>query len=132
MLDRKNMKITITKKSFLLIILSLVCMACKTSDLPDVKNPTYQSFNDGNEKGYLVNFELTNDKALPSAVVINNLEHQVLPTDNKGLIYHLRILAESRNLFGFKPKTAEKPNGILFQKDSTEVFKEVTFQLIEE
>lgn len=106
-------------------------IACKTSDIPEVKNPTYQSFNEGNEKGYLVDFELSNENALPSAVVINRLEHQVLPSDKKGLVYHLRILAESRTLLGFRPKTVEKPNGILFQKDSTEIFKEVPFQLIE-
>lgn len=125
------MKITKIKKSFLLIILSLVSIACKTSDIPEVKNPTYQSFNEGNEKGYLVDFELSNENALPSAVVINRLQHQVLPSDKKGLVYHLRILAESRTLLGFRPKTVEKPNGILFQKDSTEIFKEVPFQLIE-
>ncbi|MHA6696733.1 hypothetical protein [Chryseobacterium sp. A301] len=125
------MKITKIKKSFLLIILSLVSIACKTSDIPEVKNPTYQSFNEGTEKGYLVDFELSNENALPSAVVINSLEHQVLPSDKKGLVYHLRILAESRTLLGFRPKMVDKPNGILFQKDSTEIFKEVPFQLIE-
>ncbi len=108
-----------------------MCLSCKTSDVPSVKNATYQSFNEGTEKGYLVDFELTHDKMVPESVVINRLKHAVQPEEKNGLIYHLRILAESRVVLGFRPIVVESPNGILFKGDSTEVFKPVEFILKE-
>lgn len=123
------MKNSILKLSSLIIPIALSSVSCKTNILPKVNNPTYQTYNSGTEKGFYVDFELSHDTILPTTVILNNIEQNISPDSKNGLKYHVNVIAQSQKILGFKPKTTQKENGIVFKTDTADVFTPVDFQL---
>ncbi len=123
------MKISKTKSLPLLFLALISAISCQTAKAPQVADATYESFSTNQEKGYLVNFTLSDDNMWPKAVVLNKIQHEIQPGEKNGLNYSVRMLAESRALMGFRPQISDRNNGILFKKDSTEIYKEVEFKL---
>lgn len=104
-------------------------LSCKTNMLPKVERPTYQSYNIGTEKGYKVEFELSNNNAQPIAVILNNIQQKITPENKNDLKYHVNVIAQSQKIFGFKPTVVKKENGLIFKTDSAEVYQPVKFEL---
>lgn len=125
------MKIFNSKSAIFLILISVMAISCGSVNAPKVTNATYDSFQTNQEKGYLVHFTVSHDKMWPKSIILNRIQQEVDPSSKDGLNYSVRVLAESRVLMGFRPHTTEQSNGILFKNDTTEVFKEVDFQLVE-
>ena len=121
------MKFNLIKNGFLLAITFAVISSCTAKGLPKVKNAQYSTYNFNQERGYNVEFELSHDSILPQSVVLNRIK-QPIPVEAKdGLHYKVKVLTQSRKIFGFKPIVVEKENGIYFKTDTAEVFKKVEF-----
>ena len=112
---------------------SVMAVSCrykeKPKDFTEVYNPEYSIYQNKEEKGYDVSFVLSNGKYQPKAVVINKIEQEIFPEQNKHLHYQIDVKAESRLLNNFTPKASEKPNGIIFKTNSGEYFQRVSFKL---
>ncbi|MDO5615573.1 MAG: hypothetical protein Q4G16_05240 [Cruoricaptor ignavus] len=116
--------------TFILLGLFFLLSACKSAGLPKITEPSYSTFNHGTERGYKVKFQLKNDTAKPTAVVINKVKQNISEENKIGNTYQVNIIAQSQKILGFKANIVEKPNGIFFQTNSgEEVFEEVNFKL---
>jgi hypothetical protein len=97
--------------------------------LPKVKNATYSSYSNADQKGYWVEFELRHDSIAPKSVVLNNILQEITPENKTDKKFKVNVIAQSTAIFGFKPKLVEKENGIYFVTDTADVFRAVDFKL---
>ena len=123
------MKISIIKSFLGAIFVSIAVTSCQSNVLPKVKNATYSSYSNANQKGYWVEFELSHDSILPKSVVLNNILQEITPENKTDKKFKVNVIAQSTAIFGFKPKLVEKENGIYFVTDTAYVFRAVDFKL---
>ncbi|WDT68514.1 hypothetical protein [Cloacibacterium sp. TD35] len=123
------MKISIIKTFLAAIFITIIATSCKSSALPKVKNATYSSYSNADQKGYWVEFELSHDSIAPKSVVLNNILQEITPENKTNKKFKVNVIAQSTAIFGFKPKLVEKENGIYFVTDTADVFKPVNFKL---
>lgn len=123
------MKISIIKSFLGAIFVSIAVTSCQSNVLPKVKNATYSSYSNADQKGYWVEFELSHDSILPKSVVLNNILQEITPENKTDKKFKVNVIAQSTAIFGFKPKLVEKENGIYFVTDTADVFRAVDFKL---
>ena len=123
------MKISIIKSFLAAILVSIVVPSCQSNVLPKVKNATYSSYSNADQKGYWVEFELSHDSIAPKSVVLNNILQEITPENKTDKKFKVNVIAQSTAIFGFKPKLVEKENGIYFVTDTADVFRAVDFKL---
>lgn len=123
------MKISIIKSFLGAIFVSIALTSCQSNVLPKVKNATYSSYSNANQKGYWVEFELSHDSIAPKSVVLNNILQEITPENKTDKKFKVNVIAQSTAIFGFKPKLVEKENGIYFVTDTADVFRAVDFKL---
>ena len=123
------MKISIIKSFLAAILVSIAVTSCQSNVLPKVKNATYSSYSNADQKGYWVEFELSHDSIAPKSVVLNNILQEITPENKTDKKFKVNVIAQSTVIFGFKPKLVEKENGIYFVTDTADVFRAVDFKL---
>ncbi len=123
------MKISIIKSFLGAIFVSIAVTSCQSNVLPKVKNATYSSYSNADQKGYWVEFELSHDSIAPKSVVLNNILQEITPENKTDKKFKVNVIAQSTAIFGFKPKFVEKENGIYFVTDTADVFRAVDFKL---
>ena len=123
------MKISIIKSFLAAILVSIAVISCQSNVLPKVKNATYSSYSNADQKGYWVEFELSHDSIAPKSVVLNNILQEITPENKTDKKFKVNVIAQSTAIFGFKPKLVEKENGIYFVTDTADVFRAVDFKL---
>ena len=123
------MKISIIKSFLGAIFVSIALTSCQSNVLPKVKNATYSSYSNADQKGYWVEFELSHDSIAPKSVVLNNILQEITPENKTDKKFKVNVIAQSTAIFGFKPKLVEKENGIYFVTDTADVFRAVDFKL---
>ena len=123
------MKISIIKSFLGAIFMASFAISCQSNVLPKVKNATYSSYSNADQKGYWVEFELSHDSIAPKSVVLNNILQEITPENKTDKKFKVNVIAQSTAIFGFKPKFVEKENGIYFVTDTADVFKAVDFKL---
>jgi hypothetical protein len=123
------MKISIIKSFLGAIFVSIAVTSCQSNVLPKVKNATYSSYSNADQKGYWVEFELSHDSIAPKSVVLNNILQEITPENKTDKKFKVNVIAQSTAIFGFKPKLIEKENGIYFVTDTADVFRAVDFKL---
>ena len=123
------MKISIIKSFLAAILVSIAVTSCQSNVLPRVKNATYSSYSNADQKGYWVEFELSHDSIAPKSVVLNNILQEITPENKTDKKFKVNVIAQSTVIFGFKPKLVEKENGIYFVTDTADVFRAVDFKL---
>ena len=123
------MKISIIKSFLGAIFVSIAVTSCQSNVLPKVKNATYSSYSNADQKGYWVEFELSHDSIAPKSVVLNNILQEITPENKTDKKFKVNVIAQSTAIFGFKPKFVEKANGIYFVTDTADVFRAVDFKL---
>ena len=123
------MKISIIKSFLGAIFVSIALTSCQSNVLPKVKNATYSSYSNADQKGYWVEFELSHDSIAPKSVVLNNILQEITPENKTDKKFKVNVIAQSTAIFGFKPKFVEKENGIYFVTDTADVFRAVDFKL---
>jgi len=123
------MKISIIKSFLGAIFMASFAISCQSNVLPKVKNATYSSFSNADQKGYWVEFELSHDSIAPKSVVLNNILQEITPENKTDKKFKVNVIAQSTAIFGFKPKLVEKENGIYFVTDTADVFRAVDFKL---
>jgi hypothetical protein len=123
------MKISIIKSFLGAIFVSIAVTSCQSNVLPKVKNATYSSYSNADQKGYWVEFELRHDSIAPKSVVLNNILQEITPENKTDKKFKVNVIAQSTAIFGFKPKLVEKENGIYFVTDTADVFRAVDFKL---
>ena len=123
------MKISIIKSFLGAIFVSIAVTSCQSNVLPKVKNATYSSYSNADQKGYWVEFELSHDSIAPKSVVLNNILQEITPENKTDKKFKINVIAQSTAIFGFKPKLVEKENGIYFVTDTADVFRAVDFKL---
>lgn len=114
------------------ILLSFVCLfllSC-SKQLLDIKNQTYKSYNRDTEKGYIVSFELNNDKIIPKSIVINGIVQNISVANKTDKKYQVNVIAQTSLIHNYQVKLEQKENGIYFEKDSKVFFQPVKFKLI--
>lgn len=111
------------------IFVSIAVTSCQSNVLPKVKNATYSSYSNADQKGYWVEFELSHDSIAPKSVVLNNILQEITPENKTDKKFKVNVIAQSTSIFGFKPKLVEKENGIYFVTDTADIFKAVDFKL---
>ena len=123
------MKISIIKSFLAAIFMASFAISCQSNVLPKVKNATYSSYSNADQKGYWVEFELSHDSIAPKSVVLNNILQEITPENKTDKKFKVNVIAQSTAIFGFKPKLIEKENGIYFVTDTADVFRAVDFKL---
>ena len=123
------MKISIIKSFLGAIFMASFAISCQSNVLPTVKNATYSSYSNADQKGYWVEFELSHDSIAPKSVVLNNILQEITPENKTDKKFKVNVIAQSTAIFGFKPKLVEKENGIYFVTDTADIFKAVDFKL---
>ncbi|MBV2225148.1 hypothetical protein [Cloacibacterium normanense] len=123
------MKISIIKSFLGAIFMASFAISCQSNVLPKVKNATYSSYSNADQKGYWVEFELSHDSIAPKSVVLNNILQEITPENKTDKKFKVNVIAQSTAIFGFKPKLVEKENGIYFVTDTADVFRAVDFKL---
>ena len=123
------MKISIIKSFLGAIFMASFAISCQSNVLPKVKNATYSSYSNADQKGYWVEFELSHDSIAPKSVVLNNILQEITPENKTDKKFKVNVIAQSTAIFGFKPKLVEKENGIYFVTDTVDVFRAVDFKL---
>ena len=123
------MKISIIKSFLGAIFMASFAISCQSNVLPRVKNATYSSYSNADQKGYWVEFELSHDSIAPKSVVLNNILQEITPENKNDKKFKVNVIAQSTAIFGFKPKLVEKENGIYFVTDTADIFKAVDFKL---
>ena len=123
------MKISIIKSFLAAILVSIAVISCQSNVLPKVKNATYSSYSNADQKGYWVEFELSHDSIAPKSVVLNNILQEITPENKTDKKFKVNVIAQSTAIFGFKPKLVEKENGIYFVTDTADVFRAIDFKL---
>ena len=123
------MKISIIKSFLGAIFVSIAVTSCQSNVLPKVKNATYSSYSNADQKGYWVEFELSHDSIAPKSVVLNNILQEITPENKTDKKFKVNVIAQSTAIFGFKPKLIEKENGIYFVTDTAVVFWAIDFKL---
>ena len=123
------MKISIIKSFLGAIFMASFAISCQSNVLPKVKNASYSSYSNADQKGYWVEFELSHDSIAPKSVVLNNILQEITPENKTDKKFKVNVIAQSTAIFGFKPKLVEKENGIYFVTDTADVFRAVDFKL---
>ena len=123
------MKISIIKSFLGAIFMASFAISCQSNVLPRVKNATYSSYSNADQKGYWVEFELSHDSIAPKSVVLNNILQEITPENKTDKKFKVNVIAQSTAIFGFKPKLIEKENGIYFVTDTADIFRAVDFKL---
>ena len=123
------MKISIIKSFLGAIFMASFAISCQSNVLPKVKNATYSSYSNADQKGYWVEFELSHDSIAPKSVVLNNILQEITPENKTDKKFKVNVIAQSTAIFGFKPKLVEKENGIYFVTDTADDFRAVDFKL---
>ena len=118
--------------SFFILLISLVAISCNTKTsanaLPKVKKAYYTSYDIKGEKGYDVYFTLKPSAYSASAISINKIKQDIKSVDYKDNQYHLKVIAESRIISGYKVKGSTEGNGIYLKKGDQISFLPVKFE----
>ncbi len=101
------MKISIIKSFLGAIFMASFAISCQSNVLPKVKNATYSSYSNADQKGYWVEFELSHDSIAPKSVVLNNILQEITPENKTDKKFKVNVIAQSTAIFGFKPKLVE-------------------------
>lgn len=126
----KNIKNIINNFTILLLLTLLTSCVCqKNKEYPEVKDATYKSYDINGERGYIVEFELSNDQIKPKAVVINRIKKTITPADKDGLKYRINVIAQTRKIVNYRIEGSDKENGIFFSTEADDNFKPVDFNL---
>lgn len=109
-------------------------MSCSSKnipkDFPKIKEAYYKITTEPKERFYQVQFELTNDLYIPEAIVLNKIEQKIQPENKTGNQFSIKVIAESRQINGFKAKSSDQPNGLIFRKNNgEECFVPVNFKM---
>ncbi len=126
------MKNSMFKAPFLILLFGFFFLASCSSQLLDIKNQTYTSYNRNSEMGYIVSFELNNPNTTPKSVVINGIIQNISIANKVGGIYQINVIAQTTLIHNYQVKLEKKENGIFFEKDSKLYFQAVKFKLITE
>ncbi|REG99182.1 hypothetical protein [Flavobacterium aquicola] len=124
------MKNSILKALFLLFSFGVFFLFSCSSQLLDINNQTYKSYNRNSEKGYVVSFKLNDTAVIPKSVVINGIVKDIFEADKNGDTYTVNVIAQTTLIHNYKVKLDNKENGIYFEKNSTIFFQPVKFKLI--
>jgi hypothetical protein len=124
------MKNSIPKTFFLLFYFGLFFLFSCSGQLLDIKNQTYKSYNNNNEKGYIVSFKLNDTAVVPKSVVINGIVQDISKANKIGDTYQVNMIAQTTIIHNYKVKFDKKENGIYFEKNSNIFFQPVKFKLI--
>ena len=122
------MKNSMFRTVFLLLSFGCFFLFSCSSQLLNIKNQTYKSYNRNNEKGYIVSFELNNTAIVPKSVVINGIVQNISSTSKTGNTYQINVIAQTNLIHGYQVKLDKKENGIYFEKDSKLFFQAVKFK----
>lgn len=126
----KNIKNIINYFAILLIFAILsACGNQKDHNYPEITSATYSPYNLQGERGYFVEFEISSDSVLPTAVVINRVKKDISPADRTGLHFRINVIAQTRKIHNYRIEGSEKPNGIYFKNRKKEHFKAIEFNL---
>ena len=123
------MKNSMFKTVFLILSFGFFLFSC-SSQLLDIKNQTYKSYNNNSEKGYIVSFEINNTAIVPKSIVINGIVQNISSISKTGNTYQINVIAQTTLIHGYQVKLEKKENGIYFEKDSKLYFQAVKFKLI--
>lgn len=117
--------------SFLLVLFLICSLSCATktvAKLPTISNAQYKSYTINDERGYDVNFQISDASAEPVGIIINRIQQTISPENREGLHYHVNVIAQSRKIAGFKAQGSKRPDGIIFKVGDMYYVKEVLFQ----
>ena len=126
------MKNSMSKTIYILFSIGCIFLLSCSKQLLDIKNQTYKSYNRDNEKGYIVSFELFNDKIIPKSIVINGIVQNISSANKTDNIYQVNVIVQTTLIHNYQVKLEEKENGIYFEKDSKLFFQAVKFKLIKD
>ena len=124
----KNIK-NIGSKLIIISLFAYIFSCVGQKCYPEVKNATYKPYQMNGERGYIVEFELSNENVKPVAVVINRIKRTISPADKNGLKYRINVIAETRKIHNYKVKGSDKQNGIYFSPENEKSFQPVDFKL---
>lgn len=124
------MKNSTPKAVFLLFYFGLFFLSSCSTQLIDIKNETYKSYNSNSEKGYIVSFKLNDTTVVPKSVVINGIVQDISKANKTGDTYQVNVIAQTTIIHNYKVKLDKKENGIYFEKNSNIFFQPVKFKLI--
>ena len=124
----KNIK-NIGSKLIIISLFAYIFSCVGQKCYPEVKNATYKPYQMNGERGYIVEFELSNENVKPVAVVINRIKRTISPADKNGLKYRINVIAETLKIHNYKVKGSDKQNGIYFSPENEKSFQPVDFKL---
>lgn len=124
------MKNKLISSAFIVTLIAVLISACASNNLPKVKDATYDAYNRGDEKGFITKFSLKQPAPQPTAVIINHIEQPITAQPDGYGHFTVNVIAQSRKIFGFRPRKSDRENGIIFRTDSAEIFKPVNFRRI--
>ncbi len=124
------MKNSMSKTIYILFSIGCIFLLSCSKQLLDIKNQTYKSYNRDNEKGYIVSFEVFNNKIIPKSIVINGIVQNISSANKTDNIYQVNVIAQTSLIHNYQVKFEKKENGIYFEKDSKVFFQPVKFKLI--
>ena len=124
------MKNSMSKTIYILFSIGCIFLLSCSKQLLDIKNQTYKSYNRDNEKGYIVSFEVFNNKIIPKSIVINGIVQNISSANKTDNIYQVNVIAQTSLIHNYQVKFEKKENGIYFEKDSMQFFQPVKFKLI--
>ena len=106
---------------FCLFILNCVQQknAASSAQWPEILNPAYIPYMQAGERGFEIQFELSDPTQIPEAVVFNHIRQQISPADHQGKSFKFNLIAQSEVIEGFRPQPSKLVDGILFRKNDT-------------
>lgn len=125
------MKKTYIRNVIIGIFLSFTFISCQifqSKEIPKVIDPSYSTYNNSGEKGYEVTFGLSQE-AEPIFLIINKIKHPISSENKNGLVYKVKVIAETRKIENHKVEGTSEENGIIFRVKGQEVYKPVRFTL---
>lgn len=127
-MNLKSIKNIIRNLIVISIFTSIIsCVGQKS--FPEVENAIYQPYQIDGERGYIVEFEMSNEDIKPTAVVINRIKKNISSADKNGLKYRINIIAQTRKIVNYQVVGSDKENGIFFSTGVKESFERVEFNL---
>lgn len=125
------MKYAPIKIIILFFMIATIFMSCKNNIhnyQTEIYQPKYISYNSGEERGYRVSFQTSNEIEVPVAVIINKIKMPIRQDSKNGRNYNVNVIATSRLLQDYHAENSDKENGIVFQsKNSGEFFRPIQF-----
>mgnify|MGYP000852377380 CR=1 FL=1 len=120
----------ISKKTsvYTALLTVLFTFSCTNRSAVQVLDPSYSSYQSGDEKGYVATFSLPHQEIVPTYIVLNRLHQNIETRPDSNGYYSVRVIAESRKINHFRPEVTSKENGIGYQSGKNEFFIPVRFK----